>query len=368
MLDAQIIAHRGSFDLDVTLGAESSQVVCLVGPNGSGKSTLLASISGQLRADGHINFDGHVLMGGRHPVPAHKRGFAWMGQNPAVFPHLSVVRNIEFGIRAPSRSQTRAILEQTLTDFDLIPLAGRLGSELSGGQKARLALARVFATSPALVLLDEPCAALDVDAAAELRTLISQKLRSEHVTALIATHSLLDLTAWADRVVVVDKGHLVEQGNMDTILRFPRTTFLQSLAQVGVVTGKVHQGTFRSDTGLAFLAPEQTNGPALASIPAPACWATAVDPSRSPDPSGELQLASRLTAFPPQNRAPNIVHIMSTIDHLSEMNGQVTIHVPVLPAVPIAVSSADLARGRFGPGMPVCISVNTAQVDIGKIG
>ena len=206
---------------DVGLSLQPGQVVAVLGANGAGKSTLLALIAGLLRPDsGRIDLDGHTLVDTAVGTwtPPHQRGVVLLAQEALLFPHLSAAANVAFGPRSRGlgarAAQARAT--QWLTAVDAVELADRRPSQLSGGQAQRIAIARALATDPALLLLDEPMAALDVAVAPALRLLLRSVLRGTGRTALLVTHDILDALSLADRVVVMEDGQ-ARRGRADAL-------------------------------------------------------------------------------------------------------------------------------------------------------
>ena len=214
-----VIAQRG---IDVTLEVAAGETVALTGPNGAGKSSLLAVIAGLLRPD-----TGDVRLGDRSldGTPPHARGVALLAQDPLLFPHMSVLANVAFAPRSRGVHRRRAheLAARQLDQIGAADLATRKPSQISGGQAQRVAVARALAAEPELLLLDEPMASLDVD----VRPALRQTLRSalEDQTAIIVTHDAADARALADRVVVLEDGHIVEDGPADQVLDDPQSPF-----------------------------------------------------------------------------------------------------------------------------------------------
>nr|WP_300339311.1 molybdate ABC transporter permease subunit [Actinomyces sp.] len=223
-------------DLTVPAGGRTA----IIGPNGSGKSTACAVLAGLLEAEG-----GEVAVGDRlldAPgvfVSAGRRDVALLAQSPGVFGHMSVLENVAFGPRCQGvpRARARALAMSELEAVGAADLAGRGGGELSGGQAARVALARALATRPAVLVLDEPMAALDVDARAQMRTLVSQRVAEEGLTLLLVTHDVLDLTSLASDVVVLEEGHVAQQGPLSRVLATPGSDFVAQLTGTAVLAG-----------------------------------------------------------------------------------------------------------------------------------
>ena len=241
-LELDVTVRRDSFALSVQLSVGAGEIVAVLGRNGAGKSTLLGALAGLLRPDsGRISLGGRVLTdvaAGVH-VPSHRRGIGLLAQDPLLFPHLTVAANVAFGPRARgvSRSAAADLVRRLLSDVDAAEFASRRPGQLSGGQAQRVAVARALAAAPDLLLLDEPLAALDVDAAPALRTMLRRVLRDSGRTALLVTHDPLDALVLADRVVVLSEGRIVEQGETRAVLSRPRTAFTARIAGLDLVSG-----------------------------------------------------------------------------------------------------------------------------------
>lgn len=244
-LEATIRTDVGAVRLDVELHVESpATVVAVLGPNGAGKTTLLRVLAGlHPPGESRVVLDGEVLddgATGRH-VPTEARPVAMVFQDNALFPHLSAVDNVAFGLRARGRSRSAAQAEAT-TWLARVGLAGREGArpdELSGGEAQRVALARALATEPRLLLLDEPTAALDASARAAIRRLLAGVLAAGDGIRLLVTHDPLEAMALADHVVVLDRGSVVQQGAPSALAAAPGNEYVAELVGVNLLAGHV---------------------------------------------------------------------------------------------------------------------------------
>ncbi len=223
---AQVRLTRGSLELDVEVAADEGEVVAVLGPNGAGKSSLLRALAGLLPlAQGQITLDGTVLEdpGKNIFVPPEQRPVGMVFQDYLLFPHLTVLENVAFGLRSrrvpAATARARAWLERVgLTDLaDVRPAA------LSGGQAQRVALARALATDPRLLLLDEPLSALDVTTRAETRRDLRRHLATVSGIRLVVTHDPLEAMALADRLIVIEDGRLVQSGPAAEVTARPRS-------------------------------------------------------------------------------------------------------------------------------------------------
>ncbi|MCZ0856797.1 molybdate ABC transporter permease subunit [Actinomyces israelii] len=229
-------------DVVVDLTVPAGRTVALVGPNGSGKSTVCTVVAGLLDAEGgRVVLGERVLDGPEGFVPAGRREVALLSQEPGVFTHMSVLSNVVFALRCQgaSRQQARSRARSELAAVGASHLASRSGGALSGGQAARVALARALATRPRLLVLDEPMSALDVTARQEMRALVARRAAEEGLTALVVTHDVLDVTALADDVVVLEGGRVVERGATAQVLAAPVSDFAARLTGTAVLTGEL---------------------------------------------------------------------------------------------------------------------------------
>lgn len=211
--------HR--IDLDVEQGA----FVALLGPSGCGKSTLLQILAGLLEPDhGEIHLDGSDITS----LPPWQRNIGLVFQNYALFPHLSIRQNVRFGLdmRGMDRAEAEKRVDESLEMVGLDPALNRRPSELSGGQQQRVAIARAIAIRPRLLLLDEPLSNLD----AVLRHKVRLELRELHdrtgITTIMVTHDQAEALATADRIAVMEGGHILQYEPPETLYRAPATAFI----------------------------------------------------------------------------------------------------------------------------------------------
>lgn len=234
-LDAQVVVDRAAFAVDVRLRAEPGETLALMGPSGSGKSTVIGALAGleRLRA-GHVRIGGAAVAdatAGIH-LPPSRRGVGVLGQDPLLFPHMSAGENIAFAaqIAGAEKIEARRIAAGWLERLGLPGAADRRPSQLSGGQRQRVALARALASRPRLLLLDEPFASLDVEAAHEMRALVAQQLQQTRTTAVLVSHDALDAEALSHRALVLEQGKAVQEGPIGELLEAPATSFVRAVA------------------------------------------------------------------------------------------------------------------------------------------
>lgn len=210
---------------EVSVIAEPGEIVAVLGASGSGKSTLLRAIAGLVPlSEGRIELDGRDLEG----VPTHRRDLGLMFQDHALFGHMSVAENIGYGLKiaGTSRSERERRVAELLKMVGLEALAPRRPDQLSGGEAQRVALARALAPRPRLLMLDEPLGSLDRALRETLTDDLSTLLGSLHQTSLHVTHDQAEAFAVADRLVVLDNGEIVANGDPAVLWADPQTTFL----------------------------------------------------------------------------------------------------------------------------------------------
>jgi sulfate transport system ATP-binding protein len=239
-------AFRALSNVSVTI--PDGQLVALLGPSGSGKSTLLRIIAGLEEPDGT---GAEVELHGRQVTRTGvaERGIGFVFQHYALFKHMSVFENVAFGLRVQPRA-TRpskpAIRQRVMELLKLMQLEGmerRLPAQLSGGQRQRVALARALATQPKVLLLDEPFGALDAKVRQDLRRWLRNLHDEIHVTSVFVTHDQEEALELADRVVVMNKGRIEQEGTPEEVFHRPATPFVaEFLGSVNLFHGRVESG------------------------------------------------------------------------------------------------------------------------------
>ena len=237
------VRHQvGAFTLDIAWRAEPGAVMALYGPSGAGKSLTLRAIAGLTRpADGHIELDGEVVFDHQAGIwiPPHQRGIGFMPQEYGLFPHLTVMGNITYGLRG---DDSRGRAAELINVLRLDGLERRRTWELSGGQRQRVALARALAIQPRVLLLDEPFAALDPELRRAVRQEIRDVLMSSSVPVILVTHDAEEALALADHVQILDGGRTVAEGDPVATLRQPASPRIARLAGVeNVLRLRVHR-------------------------------------------------------------------------------------------------------------------------------
>jgi sulfate/thiosulfate transport system ATP-binding protein len=251
----------GSFKAvdDVNLEIKSGSLVALLGPSGSGKSTLLRLISGLEMPD-----NGKIFLTGKDATyqSVQDRNIGFVFQHYALFKHLTVRKNIGFGLelRSSAKAKIKARVEQLLELVQLSGLGDRYPSQLSGGQRQRVALARALAVEPNVLLLDEPFGALDAKVRKDLRAWLRRLHDEVHVTTVFVTHDQEEAMEVSDEIVVMNKGRVEQVGTPAQIYDHPASAFVMSfIGPVNVLpsSSRIFQGNgFDSANPEMFLRPQ----------------------------------------------------------------------------------------------------------------
>ena len=234
---AGTVAARG-WNVDAEL--RPGLVTAVVGHNGAGKSTLAQVIAGTLRVDsGTVSIGERVVDDAATFVPARRRGVAMVSQAPRIFTHMSVLSNVAFPlrVRGVGRTQARAAALEQLRAVGIADLAFKRASDLSGGQAARVAIARALVFRPEVLILDEPTAALDVEATAQVSAVLRERLAGAGITTLLVSHDIAEVLSLASHMIVMGEGRIVEDGEPARVLASPASVFAARLAGLNIVTG-----------------------------------------------------------------------------------------------------------------------------------
>ena len=275
--------------VELTVGRE---VVALVGPSGAGKSTLLRAIAGLQPARGAISVDGAAWLDSTRGVelPAEERSVGLVFQDYALFPHLTVRKNIEFG-----RKGHTGLLER----FGLTALANAKPRELSGGERQRVALARALAPDPAVLLLDEPLSALDAHTRGEVRGELQLLLREANRPTLVVTHDFEDAATLATQVGVLVDGRLRQLGSPAELVAAPADPFVASLTGANVLRGRARAANGLTEltlpTGELIRSTDAAHGDAVAVVYP---WEVTVSQS-PPDDSAQNHIAGVVASLVP---------------------------------------------------------------------
>ena len=231
------VVERG-WDVSIDVGA--GEVLAVMGHNGAGKSTLAEVLSGSLALDsGTVQIGDLTADAAGAFIPPRGRGVAMVSQNPRIFEHMTVLANVAFPLvcRGFPRAQARRLAREQLRKVGCERLAARRGGQLSGGQAARVALARALVFSPRLLILDEPTAALDVEASSRVGAILVDRLKSDGTTTVLVTHDVAEAVELGTRMIVLERGRVVEDGSPAEVLARPVSAFGASLAGLNAVAG-----------------------------------------------------------------------------------------------------------------------------------
>jgi sulfate transport system ATP-binding protein len=243
---------------DVSVSLPTGQLTALLGPSGGGKSTLLRIIAGLDAADsGSISIEGTDAT----KLPPQKRGVGFVFQHYAVFKHMTVAKNVAFGleIRKRPKAEIAERVDELLRLVHLSQFSHRLPSQLSGGQRQRMALARALAVEPKVLLLDEPFGALDAKVRKELRDWLRRLHDEVHVTTVFVTHDQEEALEVADEIVVINEGRVEQVGTPDQLYDEPANDFvmgfLGEVTTLGDITLRPHDIELATSPGRAGAVP-----------------------------------------------------------------------------------------------------------------
>ncbi len=268
-LDVDIVVRRNDgFELQVAFAVGEGSTAAVLGPNGAGKSTLVSALAGLLPIDsGKVVLNGQALDhpdSGRYVDPG-ERSIGVVFQEYLLFPHMSSVDNVAFGLRSHgvSRDEARTRAMDWLQRLEIGDVGDRRPSSLSGGQAQRVALARALITGPDLLLLDEPLSSLDVTTRAEIRHLLADHLSLFAGPRLLITHDPTEAFLLADQVHIIEGGRLTQSGSPDDIRIRPRTDYAADLAGTNLLRGLAGRGTVDVDGHSINIADRDLAGPVL---------------------------------------------------------------------------------------------------------
>ena len=267
-LAAEIGLTLGTLELDVDLVVDRDATVAVVGPNGAGKTTLLRAVAGLVPIDrGRVAVDGTVVEDpatGIRVAPEDRR-IGVVFQEHRLFGHLTALENVAFGLRARRvpRAAARAQAREWLDRVGLAHAAALRPGALSGGQAQRVALARALVTQPAVLLLDEPLAAVDVSARMELRHALREELARYPGARVLVTHDPVEAAALAQWLVVVEGGRVTQQGPLVKVTARPRSAWVATMVGLNLVEGVGTRTAVRTASGAVVATASAVDGPAF---------------------------------------------------------------------------------------------------------
>ena len=228
----------------VSLDVAPGEIVCLLGPSGCGKTTMLRVVSGIERpSSGRVLINGSEVAGPNRYVPPEDRSIGLMFQDFALFPHLNILDNVAFGLRSLAADVREKAARAILDRVGLANFAEAYPSTLSGGQQQRVALARAIVPRPAVMLMDEPFSGLDIQLRDAMQEETLGLLRETRATSLIVTHNPEEAMRLGDRIVVMNRGRIVQQGTTETLYRNPASLFVARLfSEINEIPVRVQGG------------------------------------------------------------------------------------------------------------------------------
>ncbi len=274
---------------NLSLDVQEHEFVAILGSSGSGKTTLLRLISGFDSPDsGEIQIGGQPVFGKGLNISAEERRVGYVPQDAALFPHLSVAKNIEFGLNKLSAAQRSERTTELLKLVDLIGYEERMPDQLSGGQRHRVALARALAPKPQLILLDEPFSSLDAELRVRLREDVRNVIAKTGTTAILVTHDQEEALSIASRVAVLRDGEFAQIGNPSEIYQAPADVEMATfLGDSVIINGVIKDDKVVTDLGLLTPLNKVANG---------ATGRVAIRPENfylQPNPKGEGEVIGR---------------------------------------------------------------------------
>jgi molybdate transport system ATP-binding protein len=335
--------RRGEFVLDADLTVEAGEVVALLGPNGAGKTTLLRAVAGlQPVDDGHVSLDGAALDDTRVFAAPQRRRIGVVFQDHRLFPHLRVLDNVAFGLRAQGvrRGEAHRAARHWLGRLGVADLAQRRPGQLSGGQAQRVALARALAGRPRALLLDEPLAALDVQTRAEVQGELRRHLGEFAGPTLVVTHDPIEALLLAGRIVVLERGRVVQQGTAAEITSRPVTPYVARLVGVNLYRGTARGGAVDLDGGGRLVVPDAVDGTVL----------VALRPS-----------ALTVHTAPPHDSSARNVWA-GHVESLAPLADRIRLTVRAGQSVLVDVTAAAVAELALTPGTPVWLAAKATDL------
>jgi len=342
-LTAEIQVARSEFQLDLGLTVAPGEVVALLGPNGAGKTTALRALAGLLPlGGGEILVDGAVW--DRPPsvfLRPEKRPVGVVFQDYLLFGHLTAVENVAFGLRARGmdRRAARKVAFEWLERVGLAEYGGTRPGALSGGQAQRVALARALATSPSVLLLDEPLAALDAGNRLLVRTELGRHLAEYTGRTLLVTHDPLDAMVLADRLVIVERGRVVQTGSPTEVARQPRTEYVAQLVGLNLYRGTGSGSVVALDDGGSLTVAAPVSGAVHVAFPPSAVSLHPTRPTGSPRNTWEVVVVG-----------------------VEQHAHTVRVRLAGEPSVLVDVTTAVVAELRLVPGVRLWAALKATEV------
>jgi molybdate transport system ATP-binding protein len=344
-LDAHVGLRLGALDLDVRLHAADGSLVAVLGPNGAGKTSLLRALAGLVPlASGRVVVDGETwddTATGAH-VPTEWRSLGYVFQDHLLFPHLTALENVAFGLRSRGvdRHEARRAAHGWLDRVGLGDRAHDRPRALSGGQAQRVALARALATEPRLLLLDEPLAALDASTRLEVRADLRRHLAEVAGIRVLVTHDPLDAIVLAERLVVVEDGRVTHDGMVADITARPRTPYVARLVGVNLWRGRARRGEIEVDGGGQLVLADHLDGEVVVLAHPRVVALHGAHPEGSPR-----------NVWPVQ------------VEGIEPFGDRVRVRLAGTPPVTAEITPAAVAELGLDPGQQIWASVKATELD-----
>jgi molybdate transport system ATP-binding protein len=346
-LDVDVAVGRGAHTIAVAFTVEDGETVALLGPNGAGKTSALEAIAGIADATGRVTLNGRSLMG----MPPERRGIGVAFQDGVLFPKLSVLENVAFPLRAAgagrddARDEARAVLRDVAPTVDD---AGR-PTTLSGGERQRVALARALAAKPAVLLLDEPFAAVDAEAKPELRAMLRQTLASFPGPRVLVTHDPVEAMTLADRLVLLEDGRVTQAGTPEEVRRRPATRYAAELVGTNLFTGEL----VPDEEGVGLL---RTGSGELTVV-----WPDRIAVAPVPDVRATLSPAEiALHTEEPHGSARNVFH--GAVEEVATVGGRARVRLRTAPPLVAEITPGSAERLGIVPGREVWASCKAVEI------
>jgi molybdate transport system ATP-binding protein len=334
------LRHRLTrLDLDVALSV-GRETVALVGPSGAGKSTMLRAIAGLVRpTEGRVVHGDRVLLDTARGVdlPPERRGVGMVHQEGALFPFMSVLRNVAYGA-AGDRSAREVTARTILGRFGISRLAAARPGDLSGGERQRVALARAVASDPGILLLDEPLSALDAVTRSEVGAELELRVRELGLPTILVSHDFADVLGLADRVAVLQSGRIVQSGTPSELVEAPVSPFVASLTGVNYFAGTA-----------------SPLGP-LTQIHAAGWAAPLVSADRGDGRVGVVVYPWEVALSPGPPRGSALNSVSGSVRRIATVGNRVRVTVDSVPPVVAEVTEDAVRHLALAPGAPVVAS------------
>ncbi len=363
MLTAVLDTRLKTFHLDIKFSAGKGKTTVLLGESGAGKSTVLLLLAGLLHPErGHISLEEDTYFDSERgiAIPPQERPFGYVFQDYVLFPHLTTFENVAFGLHAQHlpRKVIRQRVGEVLEQVHLDGYDKHRPAQLSGGQQQRVAIARALALHPQLLLLDEPLSALDVQTRREVRQELRNLLSSTGITTVMVTHQYLEALLFGYHILVLEHGHVIQQGSHRDLLQYPRSSYVAELVGMNFFRGRViccEAGEMciiqllnngRPGIEISAALKEQTQ-----KSPVPGDEAFVLVDPRSITLYQTLPDSSARNAF--QGTIVQVLHLGAPFGKNSEHSGRVRVSMSVDDSVPLLtaeVTEASASRMELSEG------------------